>query len=502
MKKTSVFLSAWLLLVAAVSVRGSQVYGTKTFSVTEGSREHDYSGTSGKRIKVLTFDIWNLRPGLDMWLELDSLVIEFFRYHNPTGTLKVTPTVATVADLTDIRLENTQGEVVAVGKWKTVLPTSWVEEVSLPGSMNQMVFESVQPPKRFRGETFFLSVVPGSAFVTDDVVGAGLRKVAIRNNTGMVEVCEPYPEWGAFVSTGTTIVNPAVLTVEVLPTTPKSVPAADNIAGARFQVTAKSIRPGNPMLWRGWQLEFEVPTGTAKALGVIKVLSESGEVVREETPILKGNNPRLGLVSFTVPDAGRSSGYSLKGEETLTVTFSTKAFAGADITITSVELLAADFGGTNLQYGDLVSSNGPISTTVHVQEASAPSGGGGESGGPGGGGGPWPGVPIPQEPPTVVDELPYVGQIRIAYLVEKNNGARVALWCVAFLENPAPAGFNRVLWDTASFQSYHDLWEVVKNTSDTVVAFRLPAQLTDTEPSVLQTVPATVRFFRVFKLRR
>lgn len=208
MKKIMFVLSAWLLLSVS-SAKGSVVYGTQTFSMMTSSRQPDYSGEPGKRVKILSFDVWS-RPALegkDVWLELDTLVIEFFRYHTPAGTLEVYPTVATIDDLKEIRLENTQGEVVAVGRWETTLAPSWIAEV-YPNTMNQMLFETVQPAKRFKGETLFLSVVPGNAFVTDDVIGAGLRKVVVRNSTGVSEAYEPYPQGDLFISSGATIVAP------------------------------------------------------------------------------------------------------------------------------------------------------------------------------------------------------------------------------------------------------------------------------------------------------
>ncbi len=500
MKRTiSLLLSFWVL-VSVTSVQAQQVYGTDTFSIREGSREHDYFGRSGERVRLVSFDIGSRKIFTgqvsleDGWLELDTLIVEFIRYHNPVGTLEVSPTVATVADITDIRMEDTQGEVVAIGKWKTVLPMSWVEEVSPPGSMNQMVFEAVQPAKRFRGGTFFISVVPSQAFVTDDVVGAGIRKVAIRSKDG-VETCEPYPEWGVFISTGTTIINPAVLSVSVLPSTPTSVPASENVAGARFEVKAKSVRPRSPMLWRGWQLEFAVPRGTALDLGIVKVLNPAGEVIKEETPILKGNNPRLGLLSFTVPDAGRTSGYSLKSEETLTVTFSTKAFAGADITITSVALLASDFGGTNPQYGDLVFSNKRVFTTVHVQDLppDQPTVPGG-SGNTGGGGG----VIVPSEPPVIADELPVPEIESIGYW------GGDSLWCLVVFKTAVPVGVNRVQWSVPNAHVFVDelFWAPERNG----VAFRLLAlpeefrqkELTELR-GLFQDTPVGIRFFNLHR---
>lgn len=194
----------------------------------------------------------------------------------------------------------------------------------------------------------------------------------------------------------------AVLTVSVSASTPKSLPAMGNVAVVLFEVKAKSIRPGNQMLWRGWQLEFEVSSGLVSSLGTIKVLNGDGQLIKEQVIITRGDNPRKGIVFLESPDSGNSSGYSLKSEETLTVAFSTVGLAGADITVTSTVLWVADFGGTNLRYGDIVSSSGSVSTIVHVQEETSSSPG--PSGGGGGGGEPTGPVQIPT-PVTPVTTL-------------------------------------------------------------------------------------------------
>lgn len=135
-----------------------------------------------------------------------------------------------------------------------------------------------------------------------------------------------------------------------------------------------------------------------------------------------------------------------------------------------------------------------------VEANIAPSNGGGGvsvgqgSGGVGGGGG---GPPIPQSPPVVVKELPFAGQQQLLYILESEGTVRKAMWCIAFLENPAPVGFNRILWDTQSSKSYHDGESLFQNTDGTAVGFRLPVKFTGADKNSLLGLGARIRFFRM-----
>lgn len=71
------------------------------------------------------------------------------------------------------------------------------------------------------------------------------------------------------------------------------------------------------------------------------------------------------------------------------------------------------------------------------------------------------------------------------------------MWCIAFLENPAPVGFNRILWDAPSYKSYHDGESSFQNTNGTTVGFRLPAEFNGADPNSLLGLGANIRFFRL-----
>lgn len=106
-------------------------------------------------------------------------------------------------------------------------------------------------------------------------------------------------------------------------------------------------------------------------------------------------------------------------------------------------------------------------------------------------------------PPVVVEELPFVGQQQLFYILESEGGVRKAMWCIAYLDNPVPSGTNRILWDTSFYQSYVDLNSgLFINSDHTVVGFRLTSNFLTAEPQSLLGLGARIRFFRVFQLRR
>jgi len=283
--------------------------------------------------------------------------------------------------------------------------------------------------------------------------------------------------------------------VAVSPATPKTVPPAANVAGAQFKVTAKSVRPGNPVLFRAWQMQFEVSQGLVSALGEVQILNEAGVLIKKQTIITRGDSPRKGMVFLEEQDEGRAHGYSLKETETLSVVLSTATLAGVNVTVTSEELAAADFGGSNVQYGDLVSqTSAPVSVTVHVEEPAPPSGSGGVGGGGQGG------QPIePPEPPVIVDELPVPEIVRTTYHLFGDG-----LFCFIVFQTPAPSGVNRVGWSIQNDHIFED--ELFWNADGTGMGFKLltlPSGLQgraiDDVRRLFEETPARIRLLRLHR---
>ncbi|MDP2593703.1 MAG: hypothetical protein Q8P52_03590 [bacterium] len=274
--------------------------------------------------------------------------------------------------------------------------------------------------------------------------------------------------------------------------TPEVVVLAAETEIARFNI---ETRPALGQLqYESWQMNFEVSPGfEVENLGTIKVIdTESGKLVSHwkiNHLIAKGDRQK-GVAIFDAlhPLEVHPGNFMLKEPSgSLSVVADTTELGGAVITVTSVQLVVS-CPSKNFEIDSYTSD---VTTEVKVEAK----------------------LSQPEEPIEPKDEncnysaekdefvvvnMPYEGQKQLAYLPEKEVGK--TMWCVVFLENPAPAGFNRLVWDTPNYKAHYDTQSIHLNATGTIAAFRLPEEFAATEPNALLLLSAEIRFFQIIAL--